>query len=111
MKTKKRPVEPPCPECEKLHAVKDKSQVIGEFLEWLQSEKKVQLCLAHEHTDGCFEEDDVDHEDPPHCGCQEGELVPFHTGIEKILAEFFEIDLAKVENEKRALLEFTRKHQ
>jgi len=27
--------EPKCPECDKLHAVKDKSQAIGEFIEWV----------------------------------------------------------------------------
>ncbi len=27
------------PECEKMMAVKDKSQVIGEFLEWLTCER------------------------------------------------------------------------
>lgn len=101
--------EPPCPECEKMHAVKDKSQAIGEFLEWLQAERKVHLCVVHSHSDGCYEEDDEFHEDPPKCGCNEGDYLPFHKGTEQLLAEFFGIDLAKVEDEKRALLEFVRK--
>jgi hypothetical protein len=31
------------PECEKLSAARPKSQVIGEFLEWLASEKEIHL--------------------------------------------------------------------
>lgn len=66
---------PTCPECEKLTAASSESQVIGEFIEWLQET----YC------------DDVE--------------MP-RVSIERLLAEFFEIDLDKVEVERRALLDF-----
>lgn len=79
-----KPNEIPCPECDKMLAISDNSHVIGEFLEWLLSE--CGLCLA--------EHDGVS-----------GRLVPVFTRIEDLLAEYFEIDLKKVEQERRALLE------
>lgn len=81
------PNEIPCPECEKLAAVSKESQPIGVFLEWLQGERGIVLA-----------EYDDDEED----------LVPVHIRIENLLAEFFEIDLNKVEEERRALLESIR---
>lgn len=35
---------PPYPEHEKLDEIKDQSQAIGEFLEWLGREKSIELC-------------------------------------------------------------------
>ena len=69
------------PECEKLKEVSDKSQVVGEFLDWLSCNKEV--CLAK----------------------WEGErLSEFYYSPENLLAEFFEIDLNKVEEERREIL-------
>lgn len=73
-------------ECEKISAVKEQSQICGSFLEWLQ-EKGVVLASYHEHDD---------------------ELYPYRYSIETLLAEFFEIDLEKVEEETRAILEKLR---
>jgi hypothetical protein len=78
------------PEHEKLNAVKAKSQAIGEFLEWLQHERFQRVTL-------CLEADD------------EEEFYPFHYSTEHLLAEFFKIDLNKIEAEKRAMLETMRK--
>jgi hypothetical protein len=39
------------PEHEKLKAIKDKSQAIGEFIDWLESEKHVQLCTLDAEGD------------------------------------------------------------
>lgn len=58
------------PESEKFHKVAEQSQICGEFLDWLQFEKRVHL----------------------------------PNSIEKLLAEFFEIDLKKLEAEKREIL-------
>ena len=33
-----------CPECDKMQVVQEKSQAIGEFLEWLSSEKNITFC-------------------------------------------------------------------
>mgnify|MGYP001611424741 FL=1 len=75
------------PECEKALAFREKSQVCGEFLEWLHS-KGYYLCyLPRGH-----------------------ELwVPIRENIEKLLAEFFGVDLNKVEQENRTMLEQIRK--
>lgn len=81
------------PEHEKLGKVSARSQAIGEFLEW----------LGHEHVictwgsvDDMFD--------------REG-YRPTRKSIEELLAEFFEIDLAVIETEKRAMLAQIREGQ
>lgn len=74
------------PEHEKLEKVADKSQAIGEFLEDLGSRG---ILLA-------FWVDDEDR------------LAPVHTRKDVLLAQFFDIDLVKLEAEKRAMLESLR---
>lgn len=71
------------PECEKMSAVSDKSQVCGEFLEWLNAEKDLHL--------GSY--------------TSEGLMRGVNVKTEALLAEFFEIDLKKVEAERRAMIE------
>lgn len=65
------------PEHNKLRAIAHFSQKIGEFLDWLE-EQRIELV----HADDKF----VDSK-------------------EKLLARFFEIDLKKLEDEKRKMLE------
>ncbi len=78
------------PEHAKLQKVKDESQTIGEFLDWLTNERPsgvVFLCERH----------------PTH---EVGDIwVPFNKGIERLLAEYFEIDEKKLESEKRQIQE------
>lgn len=105
---KTKPIEPPCPECDKLRRIASMSQAIGQFLDWLQSERKVYLATFHTHDDGCYP-DDPEHEDKPKCGYKEDDYMPFYNSIENLLAQYFNIDLSKVEAEKRALLEHIRK--
>lgn len=95
------------PEHDKLSAIKDFSQKIGEFLEWLKYEKRLTLCRVHEeHDSSCYnEEDDLD------CGLREGDYFPVYVRDTDLLAEFFDIDQNRLENEKRAMLEECRKHQ
>lgn len=69
-------------ELDKMEAVKEKSQAIGEFLEWLGGED-IALCRYREKF---------------------GRYIPFALNIEELLAAFFEIDLIKAESEKRKLL-------
>ena len=83
------------PECEKMTAVKDRSQMIGEFLEWLEWEKNWEIC---ERQSGDRE---YGHE----------QLVPVSFSTEKLLAEFFDIDLSKVEKEKIQMLNELRNKQ
>lgn len=74
------------PEHDKLQLIADKSQAIGEFLEWLQEEKQLVICQsADEH------------------------YYPHFVRKEELLADFFEIDLKKLDDEKRAMLKEYRK--
>lgn len=74
------------PQLEKMKAARERSQSIGEFLEWAHGQKGLMLT--------CWSGND---------------LVLFTKSIEEILAEFFEIDLREVEREKCALMEEIRK--
>lgn len=80
-------VVPPTPELDKMSAAKTQSQPAGEFLEWLLGEKG--FVLAKYEGDANY----------PH---------PIYETIEELLAEHFEIDLKKIEEEKRAMLEYLR---
>lgn len=87
------------PEHDKLEKVKDKSQACGEFLEWLLDEKRYQLSEYHTHTDECY-----DDEGELTCRTSSERLYPAAVNTRKLLAEFFEIDEAKLEEEKVAML-------
>lgn len=73
------------PECEKLAEIHDKSQVIGEFLDWLNSEG---IYLCEEISEKLF---------------------PIRDTIEFLLADFFGIDMKKVEEERQSMLDDIRK--
>jgi hypothetical protein len=106
---------PATPELDKMKAVKDKSQTLGEFIEWLQSEKKVHLGAPHVHGPTCAGWDADREKYSPRggdrCECSTGEFIPFNFTMERLLAEFFEIDLVKVENERRTILAYIRKEK
>jgi len=74
------------PEHEKLRAVREQAQSIGEFLEWAHAERGWQLASYHEI----------------------GELAPVGESRERMFAAYFEIDLVKLEAEKCAMLEKVR---
>ena len=78
------------PECEKMAAIQDKSQVIGEFIEWMRSEQEFEICTYSDYS---------------------REYVPSSMSIEILLAKFFNIDLNKVEEEKRQILKQLRSKQ
>jgi hypothetical protein len=81
--------QPSCPECEKLAAVSEESNKIGEFLEWLDSQQ-VTLCKWHN-------------------GLEMYQPHPFESlSINQLLAQYYDIDLDKVEDERRVLLEWIR---
>lgn len=73
------------PEHAKLKAIVDKSQVIGEFMDWL-SDKGIHLAEWGKH-----------------------ELFSINTPIRDLLAEFFGIDQKKLDAEKDAMLEEQRR--
>ena len=77
------------PMLERMREVQEESQICGEFLEWLQGK----FAMFEKRTSK---------EDAYYVGSGE------YINIEKILAEFFDIDLAQAEREKRLLLERIR---
>jgi len=81
------------PEHAKLTAIKDKSQAIGLFLEWLP-EQGITLCSF-------VGEDKTSH--AHYYPCQKTTL--------QLLSKYFEIDLEVLENEKQQMLEALRAHQ
>ena len=104
------------PEHEKMRAVVERSQTVGSFIEWLRDEKHVWF-MHHVSWQDTLECPCLEHRDPYDSAawCERckntgrytrsgsGEA-PFHFSIEELLAEFFEIDLRKIETEKRAML-------
>lgn len=68
------------PELDKMLAIQGKSQTVGEFLEWLGQES---LLI---------------------CECDEGKLYATRSTTEQLLADFFEIDLNKCEQERQQIL-------
>jgi hypothetical protein len=95
--------ETPRPECERLVKVAPYSQKIGEFLDWLD-ERGITLARPHDHTEECY-----DSEGYRACGVRSGDLDYYYCSKEKLFAEFFEIDLNKVEEERRNLMEELRR--
>lgn len=82
--------QPPTPECDKMLAVSGTSQKIGEFLEWL-GQHGYEICTLQEVP-----------------GYRDEMFVPVHQSINQWLANYYGIDLKKIEEEKEALLEFVR---
>jgi hypothetical protein len=74
-----------------MEGVKERSQAIGAFLD------STPYVLATYHEVECED-----------CGLERDELFRVTGSINDILAEHFGIDLQKVEDEKRAVLEYVR---
>lgn len=92
------------PELDKIDAVKEQSQAIGEFIDWIRDEKGwdiARLLVKRNWND--FDEDDPEGDELSDRGS-----LSVNISIEKMLAEFFKIDLQKAEQERRALLDNLR---
>ena len=91
-------------ECNKMKAVSAISQEIGIFIEEFLRKKGIFLAKWHEHTDDC-------RMGYPtwQCGIRVEQPISINYNIEELLAEHFKIDLRKVEEEKRKMLEELRK--
>ena len=82
------------PECDKMRKAREKgSQIIGEFLEWCESNGIV-LSSVIKEEDEIFER-----------------WCPINKRREQILADFFGVDLDKCEEERQAILEELRSKQ
>jgi len=73
------------PECDKMAEVRDESQSIGAFIEWL-GEQNWEIVDSIESAHHRFP-------------------VSIRLSTEELLAKYFDIDLVLVEKEKRAMLE------
>lgn len=76
--------QPKCPECEKLVEVSEESNKIGEFLSWW-NQKGAELCYYDEGIEM---------------------WLPVGFSVNEQLARYFNIDLDKVEQERRELLKW-----
>lgn len=85
--------QPACPECEKLVKVSEESNKIGGFLEWLTGEEGAYICKWEEKYESFYT------------------IYTGNNGINQVLAKYYNIDLDKVEQERRALLEWIREAQ
>jgi hypothetical protein len=107
------------PELDKIKNVHEKSQMIGFFLDWLQGHGFVICRWREEYRNGepQFIDADtgeeaslLDHnsiENPDYEYATEG-YYPERLSIEQYLAMYFNIDLDKAEEERRAILEELR---
>lgn len=106
---------PTTPELDKLKAVQPRSQACGEFLEWLETEHAVQLGKPHVHGPECpgwdAEREKYNPSGNDRCGFYSQQFESLMISREKLLAAFFGIDLKKVEEERRAILEHLRRKQ
>ncbi len=79
------------PEHEKLKKVKDEKNLIGDFLDWLRSD--TDRVIAEYVDVGDFADE---------------RLVPKSESISDILADYYDIDQEKLEQEKQQMLESLR---
>lgn len=102
-------VDPSFPEHKKAALIKEESQAVGSFLDWLQNQRGLTLCILHEHSKECYEGEDEE-DGNVICGTHDGEdYVPAHVTIEKLLAEYYKIDLDVLEDEKMFMLKQLQK--
>lgn len=78
------------PEHDKLSKISDESQAIGQFIDWLSTQK---MTVA---------------EWIPIQGYRDDQLTPMSGSITELLAAYYGIDLGKIESEKRQMLETMR---
>ena len=103
------------PNLDRMSEVRELSQIIGEFVEWLRNEKGIDTCRRLE-VEGY--DDDPDYGECPVCGCELGLAGdpfifwwPAYANIQEWLAEFFGIDYDEMEREKVELLMRLRDQQ
>ena len=96
---------PETPELDKMAQFTDRSQAVGEFLDWLLGERDIVFAKWPKEREEEEEDDFAD--DWP-----KDRLIPECVNLNMLLAEYFDVDLVKVENERRAILAYLReKHE
>lgn len=110
------------PEHEKLSKVQDASQAIGEFLDWLTGEQGVQLCRWQSHANNGqpryvgpnhprsqeLNPHGIKYVDNPDFEERLEGLYPDGRPIQELLAEYFGVDLQRLDSEKRVILDRLR---
>ena len=79
------------PELDRIAKVHDQSEIIGQFLEWLQD-------ASHYAIGEWISERNV-----------QDSFVPAHPDINRLLAEYYDIDLDKVDQERKQILDEIRR--
>lgn len=75
-------------ECAKLAKTTEKSQPIADFISWLETEKRIYLAKHYTFNDGSEE------------------LMAVIQPVGTLLAEYFQIDMQRVEDERRAMVQY-----
>lgn len=88
-------------EIDKLRAAKEEAAILSEFLDWLNQDAGFTLCKWR---------DFVSHSDEVGDYTAEG-YYPIQKSYEQLLADYFEIDLQKLEQERQEILDNLRKEQ
>lgn len=101
---------PATPELDKIRAHRDKSQEIGSFIEWLDTEARFGP-QSGEGRRAAIRAQKLNNSPVKLCLFDEawGEWRPVGLRIEEMLARYFEIDLDAAEEERTAILEHIRK--
>lgn len=76
---------PKTPELDKMKAVQERSTELGQFIDWLHSEGYV---IAQRDMNDELEDVEI-----------------YDSGVEKLFAKYFKIDLDKCDSERQAILE------
>lgn len=79
------------PELDKMKAAREKSAILSDFLDWM-NENGIRLCRNN----------------PDHYWAKGGEYYQITESYEQLLAQYFNIDLNKVEEERRRILDEQR---
>lgn len=87
-------------ELDKMLAARDRlgTQQIGEFVEWL-GEQGIVLARTHEHDDACRNDDGW-----LVCGYRTDGLEPVLEPLQRLLEFYADVNPAKMEQERRAIL-------
>ncbi len=87
-------------ELEKMEKVQEESQAIGDFIEEFLKNKGIVLATYHKHSKKMCDRDEWGWK----CGWRTEQPMLLHYDIQKLLAEYFSINLEKVEEEKQEIL-------
>lgn len=95
------------PEHDKLHGLVHISQPLGEFLDWLKSSgREIGHWTRHSGARERIVRDDNGEES--YVSVYEERFEPYPRSVQHWLADFFDIDLAKIDKEKEAMLNDAR---